>query len=300
MAGNEAVAGRATPAETPGRVRLRTLVYIRWIAVLGQLLTLMVVRYGLGFELPFGVCIAVIAISAALNVAITLRRPTGRSPDRSRRRPVSRPTTSCSSPCCCILTGGLQNPFSVLILSPVVVSATVLPRGSTDRARPALGRCDHAAGALAPAVAVAPRRELRAARRLCHGHLGGARARRRVHRRLCRQRLGRGAAHVRRAGRDADGAGARAAACRPWARSPRPPRTSSAARSRPSPSLPRRWRAGARRRSARRRHRAPHRAEQPLPRHPGRAGARPGGATAARPSRGCRSRCWSRRRPSRT
>src|SRR5690554_4826979 len=51
MTGNEAVAGRAPAVETPGRVRLRTLVYIRWIAVLGQLLTLLVVHYGLGFDL---------------------------------------------------------------------------------------------------------------------------------------------------------------------------------------------------------------------------------------------------------
>ena len=130
MAGNEAVAGRAHAVEAPGRVRLRTLVYIRWIAVLGQLLTLLVVRYGLGFDLPFGICMAVIAISAALNIAITLRRPLGNHlTDRIAAQYLAYDILQLSV--LLFLTGGLQNPFSVLILSPVVVSATVLPRGST-------------------------------------------------------------------------------------------------------------------------------------------------------------------------
>jgi two-component system sensor histidine kinase RegB len=131
MASNEAVAGRAPAAmDATGRVRLRTLVYIRWIAVLGQLLTLMVVRYGLGFELPFGICMAVIAISAALNIAITLRRPLGdHLTDRVAAQYLAYDILQLTV--LLFLTGGLQNPFSVLILSPVVVSATVLPRAST-------------------------------------------------------------------------------------------------------------------------------------------------------------------------
>ena len=130
MAGNEAIAGRAPAVDTPGRVRLRTLVYIRWIAVLGQLLTLMVVRYGLGFDLPFGICMAIIAISAALNIAITLRRPLGdHLTDRMAAQYLAYDILQLTV--LLFLTGGLQNPFSVLILSPVVVSATVLPRSST-------------------------------------------------------------------------------------------------------------------------------------------------------------------------
>src|SRR5690606_2668677 len=101
-----------------------------WIAVLGQLLTLLVVRYGLGFELPFGTCLAVVAISAALNIAITLRRSLGASlTDRVAAQYLAYDVVQLSV--LLFLTGGLQNPFSVLILSPVVVSATVLKRGST-------------------------------------------------------------------------------------------------------------------------------------------------------------------------
>src|SRR5690606_7275320 len=115
MTGNEAVAGRAPAVETPGRVRLRTLVYIRWIAVLGQLLTLLVVHYGLGFDLPFATCIAVIAISAALNIAITVRRSlSDHLTDRVAAQYLAYDILQLSV--LLFLTGGLQNPFSVLIL----------------------------------------------------------------------------------------------------------------------------------------------------------------------------------------
>src|SRR5688572_10929728 len=43
---------RAARAAAPGRLRLRTLVAIRWAAVLGQAAAVLVVELGLGFELP--------------------------------------------------------------------------------------------------------------------------------------------------------------------------------------------------------------------------------------------------------
>src|SRR5207253_11270112 len=54
-------------------VRLDTLVRIRWLAVLGQTGAVIVVHYGLDFTLPLAPCFAVIALSAALNVAVRLR-----------------------------------------------------------------------------------------------------------------------------------------------------------------------------------------------------------------------------------
>src|SRR5215470_16705147 len=78
-------------AGRPGRnVRLDTLVRLRWVAVLGQTTAVLVVYFGLDFELPIWACLAVIAILL-------------------------------------FLTGGLQNPFSFLLLGPVLLSATALP-----------------------------------------------------------------------------------------------------------------------------------------------------------------------------
>src|SRR5438270_13900389 len=54
-------------------VRLDTLVRLRWLAVLGQTGAVLVVHYGLDFTLPLGACLAVIMLSALLNVAVCVR-----------------------------------------------------------------------------------------------------------------------------------------------------------------------------------------------------------------------------------
>src|SRR5262249_12883139 len=61
-------------AGRPGRnVRLDTLVRLRWVAVIGQTTAVLVVHYGLGFELPVWACLAVIALAGWLNVALRVR-----------------------------------------------------------------------------------------------------------------------------------------------------------------------------------------------------------------------------------
>src|SRR3546814_15477612 len=72
-------ASTLAPAPAPphnGRLRLRTLVLIRWIALIGQTTTLAVVYFGLGYAIPFVPAMAVIAASGALNVVISIARPT--------------------------------------------------------------------------------------------------------------------------------------------------------------------------------------------------------------------------------
>jgi len=47
-------------------VRLDTLVRLRWLAVIGQTTAVLVVYFGLDFELPIWACLAVIALTAWL------------------------------------------------------------------------------------------------------------------------------------------------------------------------------------------------------------------------------------------
>lgn len=116
--------------DAAGRVNLRTLVYIRWAAVLGQLATVVVVHWGLGFPLPFYACLAVIGTSALLNVVVTLtQRLNRRLPDRIAAAYLAYDTLQLTV--LLYLTGGLQNPFSLLVVAPVTVSATVLSRRAT-------------------------------------------------------------------------------------------------------------------------------------------------------------------------
>jgi two-component system sensor histidine kinase RegB len=110
-------------------VSLRMLVLIRWVAVIGQAATLLVVRYGFDFTLPVGGALAVVGTSAALNLTAMLpRRTAARLGDREAAFYLAYDTLQLGM--LLFLTGGLQNPFSILILAPVTVSATILSRSS--------------------------------------------------------------------------------------------------------------------------------------------------------------------------
>ncbi len=107
-------------------VRLDTLVRLRWLAIIGQTTAVLVVDFGLEFELPLWTCLAVIALSAWLNIALRLRfHMTQRlEPDRAAWLLAF---DIAELAVLLFLTGGLQNPFAFLFLAPVLLSATALP-----------------------------------------------------------------------------------------------------------------------------------------------------------------------------
>ncbi len=83
------------------RLRLSTLIGLRWLAIGGQTAAILVVGLWFGFPLPMGACLTLIALSAWLNLG--LRIAFRGLPPRSRTgRRCSSPTTSCSSPGCSI------------------------------------------------------------------------------------------------------------------------------------------------------------------------------------------------------
>jgi two-component system sensor histidine kinase RegB len=107
-------------------VRLDTLVRLRWLSVIGQTVTILVVHFGLDFELPLLACLSVIALAAWLNVALRVRFSVSErlEPDRAAWL-FAFDIVEISV--LLFLTGGLQNPFSFLLLGPVLLSATALP-----------------------------------------------------------------------------------------------------------------------------------------------------------------------------
>jgi two-component system sensor histidine kinase RegB len=113
-----------------GRVRLRTLILIRWVAIVGQLVALLVVHFGLDYRVPLLATLAAVAVSVVVNVWATVGR---RSPERLGDRAAAfyLAYDLLQLGVLLYLTGGLHNPFAVLILAPVIVSATVLSRFST-------------------------------------------------------------------------------------------------------------------------------------------------------------------------
>ena len=107
-------------------VRLDTLVRLRWLAIIGQSTAVLMVYYGLDFQLPIYACLAAIVLSAWLNVALRLRfHMTQRlAPDRAAWLLAF---DIAELAVLLFLTGGLQNPFAFLFLGPVLLSATALP-----------------------------------------------------------------------------------------------------------------------------------------------------------------------------
>jgi len=106
-------------------LRLDTLVRLRWLATAGQSLAVTVVHFGLGFTLPFGWCFAVIAVSAWLNIALRIRFPLShRLREDAATALLAFDVVQLAA--LLYLTGGLQNPFSILFLAPVMISATAL------------------------------------------------------------------------------------------------------------------------------------------------------------------------------
>lgn len=113
-----------------GRVRLRTLVLIRWVAVAGQGIAILVVHVGFGFALPLGPTLLAVLASALLNVAVSLRNPPAKRLS-DRESALSLGYDILQLAVLIFLTGGLGNPFSILMLVPVTISATILSLGST-------------------------------------------------------------------------------------------------------------------------------------------------------------------------
>ena len=108
-----------------GRTRLRTLVSLRWMAIAGQAVAVLFVQYLLGFELPLAACLAAVGASAWLNVALMAVFPAQHlsSPAETAGQ-LAFDTVQVSV--LIGLTGGLQNPFLLMILAPVTVGASRL------------------------------------------------------------------------------------------------------------------------------------------------------------------------------
>ena len=111
------------------RVQLRTLVLIRWVAIVGQMATLLVVHYGLGFGLPLIGAIATVLGSVVVNLAAQFGGGSRRISEKGAAGYLAFDILQLAV--LLYLTGGLGNPFAFLLLAPVAISATVLSLRST-------------------------------------------------------------------------------------------------------------------------------------------------------------------------
>lgn len=112
--------------ERESQLRLFTTVRLRWAAVIGQLIAVGVVTFFYGFSFDAGSCLFLIAMSAWLNVYLSIRYP-------ARLRLSARFATALlvydilQLSALLYFTGGIENPFVALLIAPVTVAAATLP-----------------------------------------------------------------------------------------------------------------------------------------------------------------------------
>ena len=118
---------RNLPRRSRG-LSLRTLVILRWMAIAGQSATVATATLYFHFELPLWGCLAVIAVSVIMNLNATarLKRIDGSLPD-GRMTAAHLGFDILQLSVLLALTGGLQNPFCLLLVAPVTVAAASLP-----------------------------------------------------------------------------------------------------------------------------------------------------------------------------
>ncbi|AVA19751.1 ActS/PrrB/RegB family redox-sensitive histidine kinase [Rhizobium sp. LEGMi198b] len=111
---------------TSRRLRLQTLVRLRWLAVGGQTVTVMIVAFWLKFAVPLLACCVLIACLAWINFFLTLRYP----PTHRLEPPAAFALLGLDLLQLCgllLITGGLANPFSALVCVPVIISFASQP-----------------------------------------------------------------------------------------------------------------------------------------------------------------------------
>ncbi len=112
-------------------VRLRTLVLLRWWAIVGQVSALIVAQRLYNLELEIGLCYLAIGVSVISNLVASFIFPE----NKRLREPETFLVVlfdMLQLGLMLYLTGGLNNPFSILIVGPVIVSATALSLKSTS------------------------------------------------------------------------------------------------------------------------------------------------------------------------
>ena len=111
-------------------IRLRTMIWLRWCAIVGQLTAITLAQKFYNLQLELGLCYLAVGVSIVGNlIAIFVFPENKRLNEAENFLMVLFDLLQLSF--LLYLTGGLHNPFTILILGPVIVSATIMSLRST-------------------------------------------------------------------------------------------------------------------------------------------------------------------------
>ena len=111
-------------------IRLRTIILLRWGAISGQLAALLVAREVYGLSLEYGMCFLVVGTSVIGNLIASVVFPESKRLSEAENLLMVL-FDLLQLALLLYLTGGLHNPFSILVVGPVTVSAMALTGRST-------------------------------------------------------------------------------------------------------------------------------------------------------------------------
>ena len=111
-------------------VRLRTLVLLRWMAVAGQVAAIIVASTFYDVDLDVALCLLVVGAAVAVNFGAALVYPENKRLTEMEATLTLLFDTS-QLALLLYLTGGLSNPFALLILAPGTIAATALQTRAT-------------------------------------------------------------------------------------------------------------------------------------------------------------------------
>jgi two-component system sensor histidine kinase RegB len=135
-------------------VRLRTLVLLRWMAIVGQAAAILIAWRFFDISIDALPCLTVIGLAVLANLASSFFFPENRR--LSEAEVLAALIFDCSQLAALLyLTGGLNNPFALLILAPATIAATALQ----DRATAIIGALTLALVSIL-AVAYVPLRQI--------------------------------------------------------------------------------------------------------------------------------------------
>jgi len=107
----------------------KTLVNLRWIAIIGQLIAINFVHFYLKLDLPYVETHIIIFIGLITNIVLQFNIRTNQLKDLSASLFLTYDLLQLSA--LLYFTGGIFNPFALLIIIPTIVSSTFLSMGTT-------------------------------------------------------------------------------------------------------------------------------------------------------------------------
>ena len=107
-------------------ILLSNLIKIRWIAISGQLFTILLVFFYFKISIPVVACLCIVFISGSINIySLVTDKINNYLSDKEAFYFLLFDTIQLGI--LLYLTGGIYNPFSLLLIAPLIISASYLP-----------------------------------------------------------------------------------------------------------------------------------------------------------------------------